>query len=69
MYRRMGLDTFIVRDSHEYVKAAVVMGTDPDKNREARRAIESQNDILFEQQEEIADWEGLFHHWSGLNHS
>lgn len=70
MYRRMGLEACIARDVTGYVRTSVELGTDPDKNREARRAIESQSDILFEQQEEIAGWEYVFHRWmDGSNSS
>lgn len=59
LYQRMGLQTGIASDAHDYIEKALLLGQNPDLRQDFSRQILANNSLIFEQ----TDWNRAFGDW------
>jgi predicted O-linked N-acetylglucosamine transferase (SPINDLY family) len=59
-YRKMGIAGFVASDAEDYVRMAVVLGTDAEYRQDAGREISAASGELFEEVQAVREYEQIF---------
>lgn len=60
MYRMMGIEWGVARDTDQYATLAVEVATDPERQRDLRQLILERNHLLFEHSRTVEEFERFF---------